>query len=197
MLEKKNGVECIGEAADGRSAVTMAKELQPDVVIMDITMTDLNGIEATRQIHTEMPKTKVLALSMHAGKPYILAALQAGASGYLLKDSAFEEIAGAIHSVSKGEMYLSPAITEVVLMEEIRTFRGAQFVPCAGLTNREREVLQLIAEGHSTKQTAAKLGVSAKTIEAHRKQIMDKLNIYSIAELTKYAIREGITSLQK
>jgi DNA-binding NarL/FixJ family response regulator len=197
ILEKKNGLECVGEAEDGRSAVKMAKELRPDIVIMDVAMPDLNGIEATRQIHAEMPEINVIALSMHAGKSFILAALNAGVSGYLLKDSAFEEMAGAISSVRKGEMYLSPAITEVVPLEEIRKFPGGQFVQRSVLTNREREVLQLIAEGKSTKQTAAKLGVSVKTVETHRKQIMDKLNIYSVAGLTKHAIREGITSVQK
>jgi DNA-binding NarL/FixJ family response regulator len=197
MLERKNGIECVGEAGDGRSAVKMARELRPDIVIMDIAMPDLNGIEATRQILSEMPEIDVIALSMHAGKSFILAALNAGVSGYLLKDSAFEEMAGAISSVRKGEMYLSPAISEVVPMEEIRKSTGGPFVQRSVLTNREREVLQLIAEGKTTKQTAAKLGVSVKTVEAHRKQIMDKLNIFSVAVLTKYAIREGITSVQK
>lgn len=197
MLERKNGLECVGEAGDGRSAVKMAKELRPDIVIMDVAMPDLNGIEATRQILAEMPEINVIALSMHASKGFIVAALNAGASGYLLKESAFEEMAGAISSVRKGEMYLSPGLTEIVALEEISKSAGRQFVQRSVLTNREREVLQLIAEGKSTKQTAAKLSLSVKTVETHRKQIMDKLNIYSTAGLTKYAIREGLTSVLK
>ena len=192
-LLERNGFEVVGEAEDGRSAVKLAKLLQPDLVITDIGMPDLNGVEAARQICAEAPCSRVLALSMHNESHFVLGILEAGASGYLLKDSAFEELSLAITALLKDQIYLSPAITGLVLSRLGSKAESPQTV----LSKREQEVLQLIAEGKTTKQIAATLYVSVKTAETHRKQIMDKLNIHSVAGLTKYAIREGLTSLQK
>lgn len=194
-LLERDGFRVIGEADNGRSAVKLAKELQPDIVITDIGMPDLNGVDATRQICAEAPRSKVLALSMHSESRFVLGILDAGASGYLLKDAAFEELSVAIKSVLKGQIYLSPAIAGVVVERSLGRFQSKARSPLAKLSKREQEVLQLIAEGKSTKEIAATLYVSVKTVEGHRKQIMDKLAIYSVAELTKYAIREGVTFL--
>ena len=195
MLQSEKGFEVVGEAGDGRTAVSMAMERHPDVVIIDIAMPDLNGIEATRQINAKLPRVKVIALSMYADGRFIRDVLDAGASGYLLKDSAFEELSGAIRAVAKGGMYLSPAITEVVIKNYVQSSPSVSRPARSILTAREREVLQPLAEGKTTKEIAGLLGVSVKTIETHRKQVMDKLKIRSVAELTKYAIREGLTSL--
>ena len=194
MLER-DGFQVIAEADNGRSAVRLAKELQPDIVITDIAMPDLNGLEATRQICAEAPRAKVLALSMHTESRFVLGILEAGASGYLLKDAAFEELSVAIKAILRDQIYLSPAIAGVVVRQSLGHVGSKPRSERAKLSKREREVLQLIAEGKSTKEIAAKLYVSVKTVETHRKQIMDKLDIYSIAELTKYAIREGVTFL--
>lgn len=194
-LLERDGFQVIAEADNGRSAVRLAKELQPDIVITDIAMPDLNGLEATRQICAEAPRAKVLALSMHTESRFVLGILEAGASGYLLKDAAFEELSVAIKAILKDQIYLSPAIAGVVVRQSLGHVGSKPRSERAKLSKREREVLQLIAEGKSTKEIAAKLYVSVKTVETHRKQIMDKLDIYSIAELTKYAIREGVTFL--
>lgn len=194
-LLERDGFRIVAEADNGRSAVRLAKQLQPDIVITDIAMPDLNGVEATRQICAEAPRSKILALSMHTESRFVLGILEAGASGYLLKDSAFEELSGAIKAILKDQIYLSPAIAGVVVRQSLGRLESKRRSREAKLSKREREVLQLIAEGQSTKEIAAKLYVSVKTVETHRKQIMDKLNIYSIAELTKYAIREGVTFL--
>lgn len=194
MLER-DGFQVVAEADNGRSAVRLAKELQPDIVITDIAMPDLNGLEATRQICAEAPRAKVLALSMHTESRFVLGILEAGASGYLLKDAAFEELSVAIKAILRDQIYLSPAIAGVVVRQSLGHVGSKPRSERAKLSKREREVLQLIAEGKSTKEIAAKLYVSVKTVETHRKQIMDKLDIYSIAELTKYAIREGVTFL--
>jgi two-component system, NarL family, response regulator NreC len=194
-LLERDGFQVVAEADNGRSAVRVAKQLQPDIVITDIAMPDLNGVEATRQICAEAPRSKILALSMHTESRFVLGILEAGASGYLLKDSAFEELSGAIKAILKDQIYLSPAIAGVVVRQSLGRLELKRRSQEAKLSKREREVLQLIAEGQSTKEIAAKLFVSVKTVETHRKQIMDKLDIYSIAELTKYAIREGFTFL--
>jgi two-component system response regulator NreC len=190
LLEKQHGMEVIAEAEDGRTAVQLARKLSPDVVVMDIAMPDLNGIGATRQIIAEAPGVKVVALSMHSDKRFVTRMLRAGASGYLLKDCAFEELARAISAVVANQIYLSLGIAGVVVEDYVR------HVPETGpsLTPRECEVLQLLAEGSSTKEIAARLHVSVKTVETHRRHIMEKLDIHTIAELTKYAIREGLTS---
>lgn len=196
LLEKSGEFQCVGEADDGRQAVMLATELRPDIVIMDIAMPNLNGIEATRQIKSELPEVEVVVLSMHATRNYVVQVLQAGASAYLLKDSAFEELSTALLAISRGGMYLSPAITKTAALA---TLKGGLSGGIGGqtdhLTKRELQVLQLIAEGKSTKDIAARLELSVKTVETHRKQIMDKLEIRSIAGLTKYCIREGLTSL--
>lgn len=196
LEERKGEFECVGEADDGYQATIMAKELRPDMVIMDIAMPHLNGIDATREIKAALPETKVIVLSMHASRAYVLQVLQSGASAYLLKDSAFEELTTALNAAGKGEMYLSPGITDVaaVSTDTGEAMQGAG-LESERLTKRELQVLQLIAEGKTTKEVAGRLAVSVKTIETHRKQIMDKLGIHSIAGLTKFCIREGLTSL--
>ena len=195
LLEKNPKMEVVAEAQDGLTTVSLAKKILPDIVIMDIGMPDMNGIDATRQIILETRNIKVIALSMHSDRRFELQMLKAGASGYLLKDSAFEELELAIQTVMTGQPYLSPKITDVVIKEYIHNVPANESTVFTALTSREREVLQLIAEGKATKEIASRLCVSVKTIETHRQQIMEKLNIRSIAELTKYAIREGLTSL--
>lgn len=195
LIEKELDIEVIAEADNGRNAVRISQELAPDVVIMDIAMPDLNGIEATRQIIAALPNTKVIALSMHADKRYVMEMLKAGASGYILKDNAYEELASAIRTVLGNRTYLSPQVAEIVIGDYVqlaRTDNGSAF---SLLSAREREVLQLLAEGNSTAQIADRLCISVKTVETYRQHLMEKLNIRSIAELTKYAIREGLTSL--
>lgn len=196
LLEGSGDFECIAEAEDGQQAVTLATELRPDIVIMDIAMPNLNGIEATRQIKSQMPEIEVVVLSMHATRNYVLQVLQAGASAYLLKDSAFEELSTALLAISRGGMYLSPAIAKTAALANLKGGSSGAIAGQSGhLTKRELQVLQLIAEGKSTKDIAARLQLSVKTVETHRKQIMDKLEIRSIAGLTKYCIREGLTTL--
>lgn len=195
MLETETDAEVIGEAEDGHAAIELAESLVPDIVIMDVGMPGMNGMEATRRIAGETAGPRVIALSMHSDKRFVMEMLRAGASGYLLKDGAFEELAQALDAVSSGKTYLSPTIADVVLAATMQKSTATEAAPASVLTPREREVLQLIAEGNTTKAIAAKLGVSVKTIETHRQNIMEKLQIRSVAELTKYAIREGITSL--
>jgi len=195
LIEKDQDTEVVGEAADGRAAVQQVRNLSPDVVIMDIAMPDLNGIEATRQILAERPEIKIVALSMHSDSRFIAEMLRSGALGYLLKNCAFEELTKAIHSVVDGQTYLSSGIAEVVTKEYVRRLTETELTAPTIISDREREVLQLLAEGKSTKQVASCLHVSIKTIETHRRQIMRKLNINSLAELIKYAVREGLTSL--
>jgi DNA-binding NarL/FixJ family response regulator len=197
ILEKQTDFEVVGEADNGRKAVQMAQEKKPDVVVMDVSMPDLNGIEATKQIIESLPETRVIALSMHSDKRFVMGMLRAGASGYLLKDCASQELANAIVQVARGKKYLSPEITGVVINDFLLGDSSEEVAIAASqLSPREREVLQLIAEGWSTKQIASHLYVSIKTIETHRRQIMKKLDLHSIADLTKYAIREGLTSIE-
>jgi DNA-binding NarL/FixJ family response regulator len=196
LLEKETDMKVVAEAEDGRAAVRLVRELKPDLVIMDVSMPDMNGMEATRQVVAESPAAKVVALSMHSDTLFATEMLKSGASGYLLKDCAFEELATAIRTVMDGKMYLSPAISGVVVEDYLYRLSKTDFSNADVLTNREREVLQLLAEGKSTKQIALKLHISVKTVETHRRQIMEKLDIHSVAELTKYAIRKGFTSLE-
>ena len=197
LLEKQTDFEVVGEAENGRKAVQMALEKTPDVVVMDVSMPDLNGIEATTQIVESLKETRVIALSMHSDKRFVMGMLRAGASGYLLKDCASQELANAIYQVAAGKKYLSPEITGVVIDDFLLGGASEGVAATASVISaREREVLQLIAEGWSTKQIASHLYVSIKTIETHRRQIMKKLDLHTIADLTKYAVREGFTSIE-
>lgn len=196
LLENEPDLEVAGEAETGRKAVQLVRSLKPDLIIMDVSMPDLNGIEATRHIISECPEAKVLALSMHSDRRFVADILKAGASGYLLKDCAFEELVSAIRAVVIGQTYMSPGITGPVIQDYLRRLSDPDHSAASLLTPREREVLQLLAEGQTTKQMAGRLNVSVKTVETHRRRLMEKLRIFSVAELTKYAIREGLTSLE-
>ncbi|MHC4130390.1 MAG: response regulator [Planctomycetota bacterium] len=197
LLEKEDGMEVVAEAEDGRSAVKLVREVKPDVVIMDVSMPDLNGILACRQVLAESDKVKVIGLSMHSDTLFIAEMLKSGASGYLLKDCAFEELARAIRAVYEGNSYLSPGISGVVIDDYLHRLSKEKITNSSDvLTGRETEILQLLAEGKSTKQIALKLHISVKTVETHRRQIMNKLDIHTVAELTKYAIRKGLTTLE-
>ena len=193
LLEKERDLEVIAEVRDGREAVKVAREKKPDLVVMDVSMPGMNGIEATRQITAELPRVRILCLSMHASEQFVADAFEAGASGYLLKESPFEEMLTAIRAVIANQTYLSPAVARPIL-EGYRTLRSGHASLLSCLTGREREVLQLVAEGHSTKDIAGQLHLSIKTIDTHRRHIMEKLSIHSVAGLTKYAIRHGLTA---
>jgi DNA-binding NarL/FixJ family response regulator len=196
LLEKEAGMELAGEAGNGLEAVEKAAQLKPDVIIMDLNLPDMNGIEATRRILADHPEISVIALSMESDKRFIVEALGAGAKGYVLKDSFFSELVSAIRTVAEGDTYLGPKVTEMIIRDYLQRVPGALPLTASSLTPREREILQQIADGRNTKEIAAKFGTSIKTIEVHRHNIMKKLNLYSIAELTKYAVREGLTSLK-
>ena len=196
MLDEQEGLHVIGEADDGRTAVRLVKELRPDLVIMDVTMPDLNGIDATRQIIDRVPSVRVIALSAYADRRLIAEILKAGASGYLLKESAFEELSETIRTAAAKKVYLSPKIAAELVDDYVRMSKDPGPSVFESLSPREREVLQLIAEGHSTKEVARTLKVSVKTVETHRRQLMNKLELFSVAELTRYAIREGLVSLE-
>lgn len=196
LINAQNGMEVAAEAENGRTAVKLARKLQPDVIIMDISMPDLNGIEATRQIVEETPGAKIIALSMHVDRRYVVGMFEAGVSGYLLKDCAFEELSTAIHTVMKNQIYLSPKITGTVIKDYVYHLSSDNISLSAKLSPREREVLQLIAEGINTKTIASRLNLSIKTVETHRRNIMEKLDVHSVAELTKFAIREGLTTVE-
>ncbi len=196
LLEKQPDMDVLADTDEGRKAVELVRELMPDVVIMDVTMAGLNGIEATRLITNEFPEVKVVALSIHSQRRFIADMLSAGAAGYILKECLFDELVQAIQTVAMGGRYLSPRIADVVVEDYVKRLSSTADSPLSELTGREREVLQLVAEGKSTKQIAFELHVSTKTIEANRRQIMDKLNVHSVAELTKCAVREGLTTLE-
>jgi len=197
LLEKEEGMEVIAEAEDGRTAVKLAKQFLPDLIIMDITMPDMNGIDATRDVLKETRGVKIIALSMHSDRRFVTGMLEAGASGYLLKDCAFEELARAVRTVMADQTYLSPKVADIVIDRYIRkAVRSSDSSAYSVLTQREREVLQLLAEGMTTKEVAFHLNVSIKTVETHRRNIMDKLDIHNFTDLVKYAIREGLTSLE-
>jgi two-component system, NarL family, response regulator NreC len=196
LIEKEKGMEVVDEASDGREAVKLAWETRPEIVIMDVNMPDLNGIEATRQITSKFPEIKVIALSMHSDRRFVAEMLKAGASGYLLKDCAFDELIHAINVVRSRKVYLSPGVSGIVVADYVEKLGSSENIAANVLSDREREVLQLITEGVSTKEIAEKLFLSAKTVETHRRQIMSKLNLFTVAELTKYAIREGLTSIE-
>ena len=194
LIQQQEDMEVIAQSGDGHSTFDLVRELSPDIVVMDIGMPDLNGIDATRQIIKDYPKVKIIGLSMHSGKKFISEMLKAGASGYLLKDCAFEELITAIKTVLEGKTYLSPSITDVIVENYVRPSGQEEHSAFSMLSQREREVLQLLAEGKTTKQIGMALHISSKTVEGHRLRIMSKLNIDNVASLTKYAIREGLTS---
>jgi len=198
LLDAEPSIEVIGEAQDGREALLKAEQLHPDIVLMDISMPGLNGLEATRQIKKRFPEVKVLILTVHSDEEYIRQILRAGASGYLVKQAAPHELISAIEAIQRGESYLSPSVSKKVVQEYVQHAAGAaEEDSYERLTDREREVLQLIAEGNSTRDIAELLHLSVKTAETHRARLMRKLDIHSTAELTQYAIRKGVISLDQ
>lgn len=197
LLDDMSGLEVVGQAENGRKALSLAGELRPDIVIMDISMPELNGFETTRQIRSEVPGTRIIALSMYAEKRYVLGMLKAGVSGYLIKDCAFQELAEAISVVHRGETYLSPKIADTVRKALLDSIEETPVTVSEELTERERQVLQRMAEGVKTRGIAEELHISVKTVETYRGSIMRKLNLFSVAELTKFAVREGLTPLEK
>jgi two-component system, NarL family, response regulator NreC len=196
LLEDEADFEVVGDAGDGMKVLALVKDLRPDVVIMDVAMPLLNGIEATRKISLEFPNVRVLALSMHSDVQHVSRALRAGAAGYIVKECAFEEVVRAARTVANGRTYLGPEALEMMVKDYLRRSRSDPDRVERLLSSREREVLQLLAEGNSTKEIADVLSISGKTVETHRAKLMEKLGLDSVAELTKYAIREGITSLE-
>ncbi|MDB6068591.1 MAG: Two component transcriptional regulator, LuxR family [Pedosphaera sp.] len=191
LLEKMPGVEVVGEAADGREAMSLVKIHQPNIVLMDIAMAGLNGLEATARIVREFPQVRVIILSMHANEEYVLQTLRAGAAGYLLKDAATAELELAIHAVARNDTYLSPAISKRVIEDYLGRTTG-QKTPSDQLTPRQREILQLIAEGKTTKEMAFVLTLSVKTVETHRTQLMDRLGVHDVPGLVRHAMRMGL-----
>ena len=196
LFDQEPDMEVVGEANDGRIALELVRKLLPDIVLMDITMPTLNGTDATHKITADFPNVKVIALSIHSSKRYVSDMLKAGASGYILKESLSEELLQAVRTVAEGKIYLCVNIAGIVVDDYVTRLINTNGLNLGILTDREREVLQLISEGRSTKQIAMDLHVSGKTIEAIRRKTMEKLDIHSVAELTKYAIREGITSAE-
>lgn len=195
LLQTSAKVEVVAEADNGRDTVSLARELEPDVIVMDVAMPDMNGVDATRKIAQLVPQVRVLALSSHNDGAFVKGMLEAGARGYLLKDAATAELLTALNSVYQGRVYVSPSVVDTQVGDYLQRVKGKVGADAPLLSTREREVLQLVAEGKSSAQIATALHLSNRTIETHRKRIMDKLGIRSVAELTKYAIREGITSL--
>jgi two-component system, NarL family, response regulator NreC len=190
ILSAEPDFEVIGEAANGREAIAQAELLHPDIVLMDVSMPELNGIEATRRIVNISPRTRILALSMHRDSVYVREILRAGASGYLLKEAGDQDLLAAVRAVAQGQGYLSPAVSDAVLSD----YRKHVTDPIDLLTTREREVLQMIAEGKTNKEIATALGLSTYTVESHRGRIMEKLNLHSAGELVRFAFRNGLIS---
>jgi len=196
LLEEESDLQVVGEAADGRETIKKATELKPDVILMDIAMANLNGLQATRQIKKILPDTKVIMVTMHKNEEYVLQSFQAGASGYILKEGAVEELVSAIRTIHQDKSFLSPTISKTLIDAYLRKMEtGKTETPFDLLTDREREVLQLIAEGYTNREVAKALFISVKTVEAHRAHIMQKLNIHEIAKLVKYAIQKGLVDL--
>jgi DNA-binding NarL/FixJ family response regulator len=196
MLAADADIDVVGEAENGRAALKLVRDAKPDVVVMDVSMPDLNGIEATRQIKSLAPNVRVIALSAHSDQRFVSRMLEAGASGYLLKEGAFDELSRAIRNVAAGMDYLSPSVTTGVVEASLGMAAGPKPSGPAELTPRQREVLQLIAEGLNTKEVAARLHVSVKTVETHRQQVLKRLGLQGVADITRYAIREGLVSAE-
>ena len=190
LMARMSDVEVVGEAANGRDAVKLVRDLEPDIALMDIAMPELNGLEAADRVHRDHPKTKVIILSMHANEEYVAQALKSGASGYLLKDAATTELEMALKAVAQGQFYLSPSISRQV----VDTYLHGGPTGLDLLSPRQREILQLIAEGKSTREIAETLHLSVKTIETHRAQLMERLDIHDTASLVRYALRKGLIS---
>ncbi len=193
LLESIEGVTIVGETGDGREALELIARLRPDIALLDVTMPGLNGLEVAARVADVSSGTRTMILTMHAGETYVAQALRAGASGFLLKDSAVSELEAALEAVSAGGTYLSPAVSKKVVTSFLRG-EAPPADPLEGLTARQREVLQMIAEGRSTKEIAADLGLSVKTVETHRAQIMERLEIHDVAGLVRFAIRAGLVS---
>ncbi len=197
LIEKQPDMEVIGEAENGRTAVKLVDELKPDIIIMDIRMPDLNGIDATKQIISNSPGSKIIALSMYSDRRYVKGMLQAGVSGYLVKSCAFDELVNAITAVAENQAYLSPSIADTVMKDYVQSLSAntnSQSLD-SSLSSREREVLQLISEGASADRIATQLHISVKTVSTHRRNLMEKLAIDNMADLIKFAVREGLTSI--
>jgi RNA polymerase sigma factor (sigma-70 family) len=195
VLERQPDFCVVGEASDGREAVALAQQHKPDVILMDIGMPNLNGIDAARQITASLPQTSVVILSMHSDEAYVLRALKAGARGYLLKESAESDLIAAIRAVHNGKAFFSPAVSRMLVEDYVRQLQDREIEDSYELlTMREREVLQLVAEGKSNKEIAAMLNVSAYTVESHRGNLMEKLNLHTVPELILYAVRKGVIS---
>ena len=193
MLNAQPDMEVVGEAPDGRQAIAETQRLQPDIILMDITMPEMNGIEATRHIKKLVPESKILILTMHEHDEYVFQALRAGASGYMLKEAADTELISALHVIQSGQFYLSPVAQSVLVGDYLQRVRiGEEKDSYSSLTEREREILKLVAEGYTNTQIAERLVISPKTVDTHRTHIMDKLNLHSRAELVKYAMRRGL-----
>lgn len=197
LFEDVPGISIVAEAADGQSALRLVEELEPDVVLMDITMPRLNGLEATRQIRRRWPETRVIILTMHDTEEYVFQMLAAGASGYVLKNAAPAELLLALEAAHRGDFFLSPAISRTVIQEYIQNADCIDRLdPYQSLTEREREVFQLLAEGHSTRAIADLLVISPKTVETHRANLMKKIDVDNLADLTRYAVRRGVIPLE-
>jgi len=197
LLEKEAEVEVVGEAEDGREALRLVGELSPNVVIMDITMPNLNGVDATRQIVRKYPEVRVVALSMHSNRMFVTSMLKAGALGYVLKECLSDELVEAVRTVASGGWYLSPRITGVVIDDYVQRLSDVPASPIEALTGRERQVLQMIGEGKNTKQIAMELHVSTKAIEANRRRMMEKLEVHSIPDLVIKGIQGGLISIER
>lgn len=195
LIAKQPNMEIVGEATDGREALDLVKKNTPDLILMDVTMPNLNGIEATRQIKSKNPEIEIIALSLHSDRRFVLGMIGAGASGYLIKQCTFDELVLAINTVMAGKKYLSPEISNILVEEFARKDSKEKAIIDSKLTPREKEILQLLAEGKNTKEIASNLSISVKTVETHRRHIKRKLKTSSVAELTKIAIKEGLTSL--
>ena len=195
LLEKMSNVEVVAEGDDGRQAFELVDRHRPDILLIDIAMPNLNGLDAVDRIKKDWPETKVIVLSMHANEEYVVRALRSDVSGYLIKDAAMDELERAIQTIAEGEVYLSPRISKRVIRDYLAGINDVRG-PLEQLTHRQREILQLIAEGKNTKEIASTLEISVKTVEAHRLQLMDRLNIHDVPGLVRYAIRSGLVSAE-